>query len=55
MQIIMIHNPEEILVEKIKHFLFNKMEVLPLNLTLNLSQVLGDELNHNYKSFEVCT
>lgn len=45
-----IHNPEEILVEKIKHFLFNKIEELPLNSTVNLSQAVSDELNHNYKS-----
>ena len=44
------HSSEDVLVEKIKHFLFNKTEVLPLNMTVNLSQVLGDELNHNYKS-----
>lgn len=45
-----IHSSEDVLVEKIKHFLFNKMEVLPLNTTVNLSQVLSDELNYNYKS-----
>lgn len=45
-----IHSSEEILVEKIKHFLFNKIEVLPLDSTINLSQALSTELNHEYKS-----
>lgn len=45
-----IHSSEEILVEKIKHFLFNKLEELPLDIKVNLSQVLSAELNHEYKS-----
>lgn len=45
-----IQSLEEILVEKIKHFLFNKIEELPLNSTINLSQTLSAELNHEYKS-----
>ena len=38
------------LLKKLNIFLFNKTEILPLNRTVNLSQVLDDELNHNYKS-----
>ena len=45
-----IHSSDEILVEKIKHFLFNKIEELPLDSTINLSQALSAVLNHEYKS-----
>ena len=45
-----IHSPEEVLVEKIKHFLLRKIEELPLNSTVNLSQILSAEFNHEYKS-----
>ena len=45
-----IHSQEEILVEKIKHFLFNKLEELPLDIKGNLSQALSVEFNHEYKS-----
>ncbi|WP_445715824.1 helix-turn-helix domain-containing protein [Flavobacterium sp.] len=45
-----IHSSEEILVEKIKHFLINKIEKLPLTFKVNLSLVLSSELNHEYKS-----
>lgn len=45
-----IHSSEENIVEKIKHFLFNKIEELPLDSTINLSQALSAELNHEYKS-----
>ena len=45
-----IHSPEEVLVEKIKHFLLCKIEELPLDSTVNLSQTLSAEFNHEYKS-----
>ena len=45
-----IHSSEEVLVEKIKHFLLRKIEELPLDSTVNLSQTLSAEFNHEYKS-----
>jgi len=45
-----IHSSEEILIEKIKHFLLRKIEELPLDSTVNLSQILSAEFNHEYKS-----
>ena len=45
-----IHRSEEILVEKIKHFLINRIEELPLNSSIKLSESLTQGLNHEYKS-----
>lgn len=45
-----IHSSEEILVEKIKHFLINRIEELPLNSSIKLSESLTQGLNHEYKS-----
>lgn len=45
-----MHSPDEILIEKIKHFLVTKVEDLPLNFAKNLSEVLSAAFNHEYKS-----
>ena len=42
-----IHSSEEILVEKIKHFLFNKLEELPLDMD---ALPLTEFHDHEYKS-----
>lgn len=45
-----MHSPDEILIERIKHFLVTRIEELPLDSTKNLSDILSETFNHEYKS-----